>query len=144
MFATTLIEIPQWGNVTLIELIWLMTGVIAMLFTGIHIKPLWTDYNTSRLTKNRILIVMARDYFRREILRCLEGSLITGLGCYVCALKPVAPGPAYISIVGLIVTIVFLLIGTFVSIQSNWDWYSRKEIQHLLTLPRTEIKQALQ
>lgn len=144
MLATTLIEVPQWGNATLIELIWLMSGVFAMLFTAAHFPPLLKDYKTSKITNNRVVILMAQDYFRREVLRCLEGSLIVIVGGYASLTKPLVPGPAFITIVGLVITIVFLLFGTFVSIQSAWDWHSRTEIKHLLTLPRNEIKQALQ
>lgn len=132
MIATTLVEIPQWGSITLIELIWLLSGVVAAGFTGSHLSALWKDYRAAKTTSNKVIMIMSRDYLRREVLRSLEAALILGLGGYAGVSDPPVPGPAFITIVGLVLTGVFLLIGTFVSIQSYWDWHSRKEIKEIL------------
>lgn len=132
MLATTLIEIPSWGTMTLIEAIWLASGLLALIFTIFHIGPLYDDWRVSKLTGRLVLSKVAWGYVRREIIRMAQAVCLTTIGVYAAVTEPVTPGPAVVSVVGLVLTGVLLCLAFLVSLQSLLDWRTRSEVQDLI------------
>ena len=136
MTAVTLIEIPQWGNVTLIEAIWLASGVLGMLVSLLRMSPLRRDYLNARAIGDQFLRVLARSYLRRESIRIAASGAIISIGVKVCWDPPPVPGPANVSIVGLWLTATLLAVALSFSVQSILDWRDRKELRRILGEPR--------
>lgn len=132
MLATTLIEIPSWGDVTLIEAIWLGFGLMAVFFTLIHLGPLYDDWRVAKLTERPVLSKVAWGYVRREIIRLAQGICLTTIGIYAAVEPPAIPGPAVVSIVGLVLTGVLMALSFLISLQSMLDWRTRDEVQRLI------------
>ena len=124
-FHHSLIEIPSWGRVTLIEVLWLASGIMALAFATLRIQPLWIDYQITKRLGKQDLCIIAFGYLRREILRIVTASSITFIGIYVCVTSPMIPGPARVSITGLIITACLFLISLIVSLNSILDWRDR-------------------
>lgn len=130
---TTLIEIPSWGNITLIETIWVLSGVITVAFCGSHLRPLWHDYQLAKEIPDRpILRIVTWSYVRREIIRLLQGLAIIGLGIYTFTEGPVVPGPAVVTYVGLVLTAVLVMLNLTTSLQSWWDFHTRAQAKRYL------------
>lgn len=132
MIFTTLIEIPQWHTFTIIEAIWLFSGLLALAISGFRLRPLLNDLAVARKTGERDLYVIARGYLRRELVRVGQALCIVGIGVYSASEPPAIPGPAVVSIVGLVITAVLLVISFLVSLQSYLDWRDREEVRKIL------------
>lgn len=126
-----LVEIPSWGPATLIELVWLGSGVLALLVAGLRLRPLLHDYFVAYETHERDLYVIARGYFRRELIRIGQAVAIIAVGLYTAQEPQVLPGPARTSITGLVLTAVLLVISLLVTFQSVLDWRDREEVRRL-------------
>lgn len=132
MIAARYWEVPSWGTVTLVEAIWLFSGLMAIAFSIFHLKPLYDDYILARFSKRPALRLSAGAYFRREIIRFAQGICLTIVGVYACWVPNPLPGPAVVTVTGLILTCVLLLLSILVSAQSALDWRVRHEVQHLI------------
>lgn len=132
MIGQTLIEIPAWGTLTLIEAIWLVSGLTAMIFAGSHIRPLYDDWALARDSGRPVLTAVAGGYLRREIVRLAQGVCLASIGVYAALEPPAIPGPAFVTPVGLVLTGVLLTVSLLVSVQSGWDWRTRHEVQRLI------------
>lgn len=132
MITTTLIQIPQWGRLTLLEGVWLGSGLMALGFSAAHLPQLTRDYIVSLQTGRRVLQIVAWGYVRRELFRFLQGACLTVIGAYAALLENPIPGPAKVSIVGLVLTSVLFLLAFLVSAQSFFDWRTRTETQRLI------------
>lgn len=132
MLAATLIRIPSWGNVTLIEAVWLASGLLAVGFAVAHLGPLYDDWRIATLTGRPVLAKVAWGYLRRELIRLGQGACLSTIGVYAAAEPPALPGPAFVSVVGLVLTAVLLALAFLVSLQSRLDWRTRREVQDLI------------
>lgn len=132
MLTTTLIEVPSWGDVTLIEGVWLASGLLALCVTIFHLGPLYDDWRVAKLTGRIVLAKVAWAYVRREIIRMAQGACLTTIGIYAAVEPPAIPGPAVVSLVGLVLTGVLLALSLLVSLQSMLDWRTREEVQRLI------------
>lgn len=132
MIADTLVTIPAWGRVTLLEAIWLASGVMAVMFTLAHMRALVEDYLAAAGTGRPVLSAVAWAYLRRETIRFLQGLCLSVIGIYACWQPSPAPGPSKVSVIGLVLTFVLFSLGLLVSLQSHWDWKTRHEVQRLI------------
>lgn len=126
-FHQTLIEIPRWKTVTLVEALWLASGIMAMTFASLRLKPLWYDYQISKRLGQDDLCIIAFGYLRREALRVATALSIIGTGIWTCTTDSARPGPAVTSISGLFLTASLLSISLIVSVQSVMDWNDRNK-----------------
>jgi hypothetical protein len=126
-----LIEIPSWGSANLLEIVWLASGVLALFIAGLRIRPLIRDFRIALATRERDLYVIARGYFRREVIRLSQAVAIISIGVYTAQEPQLLPGPARTSITGLVLTAVLLVISLLVSLQSVLDWRDREEVRRL-------------
>jgi hypothetical protein len=124
-FSNTVIEIPQWGSATLIEILWLASGLMALSFSSLRIHALWVDYQLTMRLGHADLCIIARGYLRREVLRIVTALAITFIGVYSVLTDPLLPGPARISISGLLITASLFVISLIVSVNSVLDWHDR-------------------
>ena len=132
MIAEIMWEIPSWKTITLYEIIWILSGLIAITFTSLHLRPLYLDWNIARNSNRPALTAAAAGYLRREILRFGQGACILVIGVYAAAKAPALPGPVILSPVALVLTIVLVTLSLLVSIQSILDWRTRHIIQELI------------
>ena len=128
----TLIEIPQWSTVNLIELVWLCSGALALVFALARLRPLSTDYTNARASGEPDLVIIARGYLRREIIRVGQAASIIGIGLYAALEPPAIPGPARVSITGLVITAALISIALLVALQSYLDWRDREGVRWIL------------
>lgn len=126
-----LIEIPSWGPATLIEIIWLASGILALVAAGLRIRPLFGDFLFARASRERDLYVLARGYFRREVIRIGQGLAIASIGVYTVQQPSLIPGPARTTVTGLVLTAVLIVISLLVTVQSVLDWRDREEVRRL-------------
>jgi len=124
-FHNSLIEIPEWGTINLIEVLWLASGLMALTFASLRIRPLWVDYELSKRVGDADLCIIARGYLRRETLRIVTALAITLIGVYSVLTDPAIPGPARVSVAGLLITVGLFVISLVVSINSILDWHDR-------------------
>ena len=127
-----LIEVPQWGNVTLIEAVWLCSGLLAFTLAILRLPLLWRDARAARRVREKDLYVLARGYLRRELVRIWQALTIIIIGFYASVQPPAIPGPARISVTGLILTGGLLALGLLVALQSFLDWRDRAEVKRIL------------
>lgn len=127
-----LIEIPQWGTMTLVEAIWLFSGLLAFACASLRIHPLVNDYHVASVSGEKDLHIIARGYMRREFIRITQASFIIAIGAYSALQPSVLPGPARVSVTGLIITAGLIAISFLVSLQSVLDWRDREEVKRLL------------
>lgn len=127
--GVTFIEIPSWGNATLIEAVWLLTGVAALGFTLAHLRQLRDDHSLASRTDRPVLRRIAFGYYRRELIRLVAGGIITAIGVYATVEPSAVPGPARVSLVGLFITAGFVAIAAANAVASWWDWHDREQIQ---------------
>lgn len=126
MIATTLIQIPQWGSVTLFELLWVIIGGVTTLFCHLMLRTVTLAYFS--IPKETARRIVARQYVRRELFRLSGGYSIFGSGIYLCLLDPPTPGPALTTPSGLVILAVIYYQGTLHVIQSYFDWRDRKKV----------------
>lgn len=132
MLNATLIEIPSWGPLNLIEAIWLFSGVGALAFTTAHVRPLYRDWVAAGMAGRPVLRLVAGGYLRRELIRMTQGGCLSAIGVYAALEPPPAPGPARISVIGLVITGMLLALAFLVSAQSWLDWRTRRAVQALI------------
>lgn len=130
--SVTLIEIPQWGTWNLIEIIWFASGVIALLFSGIRMRPLWWDVRDAWHANEKDLFILARGYLRRELVRIAQALCVVGIGLYTGFDEPLVPGPAKVTITALVITGALILISLLISVQSALDWRNRQEVKDIV------------
>jgi SNF family Na+-dependent transporter len=124
--STTIIEIPQWGHITLIEILWTTIGLFTVIFVLAMLRIVTLGMlGTPKGTIERDASVA---YVRREIVRLLQGLCIFGVGVYVTFFAASPPGPAFITIPGLAITIALFGIAGSVVLQSILDWRARRKI----------------
>jgi phosphate/sulfate permease len=129
---TILIEIPDWGPVTIIEAVWLLAGVFAFTFASLRLRPLLRDYGGAKETHEQDLYVIARGYIRRELVRLMQALCILSIGFYSAVTPQASPGPTRISLVGFGITVMLIVIAFLVSFQSYLDWRDREEVRRIL------------
>lgn len=129
MIAVTLIEIPSWGNVTLIEAMWLISGLVVLTVSSAYLRPLSLDWMAAAASRRDVLRVVAAGNLRREVLRLAQGLAIAGIGIYVATQPTAVPGPAVTTVTGLVLTGALIAIALLVAGGSISDWHARGEVR---------------
>lgn len=132
MIVTTAWRIPEWGDATIIEAIWLLSGVLATMFALKHIRPLYHDLRVARLSKRPVLTAVAAGYFRREVIRLMQGLCLVSVGVYAVFIPNPIPGHAVVTPTGLVLTAALFSVSILISVQSIWDWRTRHIVQKLV------------
>lgn len=132
MIAVTLIRVPSYGTVSLIEFIWTMTGLITILYCVFQLRRAeFRLYDVKRSGRNGSMILLAKGYVEREIVRVLQGVCIFGIGIY--ADVQTAPGGVnYITPAGIVITFALFMLGVLVVFQSVSDAMRAKKVSNVL------------
>lgn len=133
----TLIEIPQWSTVTLIELIWLLAGILAFSISAVRFRPLLLDYRYTQALGEDDLCIIARGYLRREAVRVAQALCIISIGVYSAIAPPAfqqatGANAARVSLVGVVITGVLISISLLISVQSSLDWRDRNQVKRII------------
>lgn len=133
MIAVTLIEVPAWGNTTLIEALWTLSGAISATVIFPNLLKVIAGYKIAWDAKTeRIGRRIAWGYVRRELLRLSGALTIVGLGIYTDIQAPLMPGPSFITPTGIVLTVALFWLSAECGIQSVMDHRQRKAIHKAL------------
>ncbi len=131
--STLLLPVPQWGNVSLIEMVWTIVGTLALFATLWSLPKVTTDYILAKhatvgpLAEARVLI--ARGMIRREVIRLAQALIILMIGLYA----DFQPNPyTKITLVGLVLTGGLVALAVLVAVQSYMDKLQRDAAEHVL------------
>lgn len=125
----TIIRIPEWGPVTLIEALWTATGVGCLAVCLPSLRQAYRDWRAAG-RRDEIVRILAFGYLRRELFRVGQGCFILAVG--VVADYQTSPGPSVITPVGLVLTGCLFGIGVFVGLTSYFDRRQRTHVAALL------------
>ncbi len=146
--GTTLITIPQWGTATLIEILWLVTGIIMVGVAGVYALPrVYGDYViTSRVPDafTPSAVIIAKGRIRRELIRIAQGVIVFCIGAYACLVPSPIPGPAIISLTGVILTVGLFMLGLLTAVQSVLDRRDATNVEHNLAHTLEDIGEGLE
>lgn len=135
--ALTLIEIPQVGSATAIEIIWTVAGIIVFILSVWNLIGVLNDlvaasYATAQGEHGVIILMLAWGYTRRELIRVFQCIIIIVIGLLACLTPSPALVATRITIVGLILTIGLVLISLLIGLQSFLDLRQRQHIASLI------------
>ena len=135
--GATLISIPQWGDATLIELLWFLTGVMMILISTVYSLPrVYGDYVLTTRVPGAFTagaVILAYGRIRREVVRIAQGFIVLTIGAWACLTPSPLPGPAVISLTGLVLTIGLFLLGLLTALQSVLDRRDATHVEDVLT-----------
>lgn len=133
LLGALLIPIPQWGDISLIEAVWTLIGVAALVVSLISLPKVTVDFIVakhappSRLADARVLL--ARGHVRRELIRVAQAMIILGIGVFA----DVTPNPFHsITLTGLVVTVGLVGLAALAALQSLLDKVQRDQAEALL------------
>lgn len=137
--ATILIPVPQWGNISLIEAIWVAVGLVALAISTVSIPKVVADYVLSRHAPPSPLgdarILLARGHVRRELIRTAQAWVIILVGI-VAALTP---NPlTSVTLTGLAVVTGLVSLAALVALQSLLDKFQREHAESILAQAEAE------
>ena len=139
LLGALLIPIPQWGDVSLIEAVWTLVGLVALLVTLWSLPKVTVDFIVAKhapvspLAEARVLL--ARGHVRRELIRMAQALIIVGIGVFA----DLTPNPlTSITLTGLIVTLGLVSIAGLASLQSVLDKLQRDQAERILRVEEWE------
>lgn len=135
LFGATLIEIPQWGDANLIEVVWLITGILMILVSLWALPKVIGDYFITQRIPGHYTVartLLARGHVRREVIRFAQGGIVTFIGVYAVLQPPPVPGPALVSPFALVLTAGLILLGALTAVQSVLDSRQRAIAEQIL------------
>jgi len=133
LFGSLLIPIPQWGTVSLIEAIWTLVGILAVLVSLLSLPKVVVDFIVAKHAPQGKLaaarVLLARGHVRRELIRLAQGIIILSVGIFA----DLQPNPlTSITLVGLAVTTGLVALAALVGLQSLLDRLQREQAEALL------------
>jgi hypothetical protein len=133
LIGALLIPIPQWGDVSLVEAVWTLVGVAALVVSMISLPKVTVDFivakhaHPSQLSDARVLL--ARGHVRRELIRLAQSLIILAIGIFA----DVTPNPfRSVTLTGLVLTIGLIGLASLAALQSLLDKVQRDQAEALL------------
>lgn len=129
-------HVPQWGNATLLEILWTLIGLGILAVTVPNYFSIRKDLRVpAALSEKREQLaakVIVEGHIRREMLRILKGMTIVTIGL-ISMWVPNEPHHATtIGGVDVITTVGFFTIGILIAVQSYLDKVGRNVVHELL------------
>lgn len=115
--STTIIEIPGWGDVSIIEAIWDFIGAASAAIILYSLYPVYVDWRNA----SGILRPIAGGYFRREVIRLVQAIAVLGIGIYASLTPPAFHNHDYTTPTGIVLTFALFVIGVGIGLQSFLD-----------------------
>jgi len=142
LVGALLIPIPQWGTVSLIEAVWTLVGLVAVIVSGLSTPKVLVDYIVAKHAPPSALsdarVLLARGHVRRELIRLAQGLIILGVGLFA----DLTPNPfTSITLAGLVLTTGLVSLAALVALQSTLDKIQRAQAEELLEQTRTLIEE---
>lgn len=137
MMSVIVYRVPEWGNATLIELLWLAMGLAGIAITlpnFIRLTSVKTMLEVVSLLDERrkeAAILIFHAHIRRELLRLVQMAAVVGLGIWAVTQASVTT-PTYITWTNIIVTTIFFLVIGINVFQSFQDALIRREVTAIL------------
>lgn len=138
--ATVVIQVPEWGDITLIEALWDLLGAIGLMVTVGRLASIQRDrklFHGGRIntlvpdpTRRRAMLVLWRSLRRREAARVVQMSAIGVLGVWA-SLQPSLIKPSVITPTGLIITGILFIVVLATIVQSINDSRAAREVTDL-------------
>jgi hypothetical protein len=131
VLGLTTINIPTWGSASLIDFLWMMTGLSGFTFVAWGLKgsvsnmQLLADRHFEDPHDRMAATLITRNYVIHDLLRLFSMNLIVILG--IIALMQ--EGPSYVTITGLAVTILLFCIAFIVGFHSYLDQRQRRKLK---------------
>ena len=132
--GATLIEVPAWGSISLIEALWTATGL------GMIVLSLWAlprvveDWIITRRVPghySEARTLLARGHIRREAIRLVQGAIVTAVGLYA-SLVPGVTDPVVVTPATLVLTAGLLSLGALSGLQTILDRRVRNAAEALI------------
>lgn len=135
LMGTTLIEVPSWGSVSLIEALWTLSGVVMIVVSAWALPVVVEDYVITKRVPGyysdaRALI--ARGHVRREVIRLAQGGIVTVVGLFAIFTDPARPGPTLITPLGIVLTAGLIALALLTAFQSVLDRRQRDHAEALI------------
>ena len=133
LLGTLLIPIPQWGTVSLIEGIWTLVGIVAVIVSLLSMPKVVVDYVVTKHAPRGKLAdartLLARGHVRRELIRLSQAFIILAVGLFA----DFQPNPlTSITLTGLALTSGLVALAALVGLQSMLDRMQREQAEALL------------
>ena len=132
------ITVPTYANASMLEIIWTIIGVLAIIVVSYNILDVYKDVkivNFYKLeTHQKAARILVLSYFRREIIRLGEGIIVTVIGILAVITPNVT---TKITTSGLVLTSGIFIIGFSIGLQSYLDRLSRNLVKNLLREEQT-------
>jgi hypothetical protein len=141
----SLIHVPYWGDATLLEILWLVAGSIAAIFTLLNIADSWKDHQLLKLIRTdpsvhdlqyEMIRVSANGRIESQVSRLAIALLIVATGI----VGVITPNPLHggTTATGLAVTVALVLIGAITAARSMLDYRQRNLLYDMAT-QRTSV-----
>ena len=133
MLAETLIHVPQFWTVSLLELVWTISGVILLVIVTLNFRDLLDEIGLRpgvRGAKERhASLVIVHSYYRREFIRMFKAIIVIVIGI----VADIAPNPIeYTNATGLVLTFGLFTLSALVALQSILDRLDRHHVSRII------------
>lgn len=137
VLATTTINIPSWGNASLIDVLWMCAGIAGLSISGWGLRG--SIENMARLANQQFedailrqgSTIITRNYVMHDLLRVCTFTLVCFVGVIALTQGP-PPGTATVTTpVGLSVAVLFFCMVIITGIHSYLDQRQRKQLRYL-------------
>lgn len=135
LMGTTLIEVPSWGTISLIEALWTLSGVVMLAASAWALPKVLGDYVITRRVPghySEARELLARGHVRREAIRVVQGLIVLGVGLFAAFTDPVSPGPVVTTPLGLVLTAGLFMLAILTAVQSVLDRRQRDQAERLI------------
>lgn len=145
MSILDLIHVPYWGDATLLEILWLASGLLATYWTLANVQDSWKDRRSLRLIEAdpavhdrhyQMIKLSAQGRLNSQLVRLVISLLIVATG--IVGIFQPNPLRGATTLTGLTVTVALVLIGLLTAGRSYFDWRQRNLLYEMATR-RTEV-----
>lgn len=140
-----LIEVPYWWHASLLEICWLVGGLMSLIITTVNLLDAWKDNSVLdeiRADKSiharyyKMIVISAHGRLQSQIFRNAISGLIAGVGVVgVLTANPLGGGTTW---TGLAVSVALVGISGLTALISFFDLVRRNQLYDLAT-KRTEV-----
>lgn len=139
MLATTTISIPSWGSVSLIDVLWMIAGVMGLIVASWGLRGSIENMGRvarqefSDIVERRGSVLITRNYILHDLLRITTFILVCFVGVIAITQGPPPGTAAVVTPVGLAISVLFFLIVIISGIHSYLDQRQRKLLDNLFS-----------
>lgn len=125
-----LIHVPGWGPTSIIEIAWMIVGVLVVCQVVYDLREVLRDLLAADHFPDRAVHEIAWGYVRRELARLFQASILLAVAVFAAVQYPL-PGQNTTH-TGFGLQIAFVIVGLVVGLQSFMDRRQRAKVNRLL------------